>query len=83
MQTDGYNGDGLRAWKQPYGGSRTYFLYDSEFPGVELSSAGSTTAVTTSGANGASHVATGSARRIILPEARKNTVPVILIDRLP
>jgi RHS repeat-associated protein len=52
MQTDGYTGDGLRAWKQPYGGSRTYFLYDGEFPVVELNSAGSVTAVTTSGANG-------------------------------
>jgi hypothetical protein len=30
--TCGYRGDGLRAWKQPGGGSKTYFLYDGPDP---------------------------------------------------
>ena len=49
--TAGYNGDGLRAWKQNSSG-RTYFLYDGNVPVVELDSSGSVTATNTLGANG-------------------------------
>ena len=49
--TAGYNGDGLRAWKQHSTG-RTYFLYDGNVPVVEIDSSGSVTATTTFGANG-------------------------------
>ena len=49
--TAGYNGDGLRAWKQNASG-RTYFLYDGIVPVVELDSAASVTATNTFGAAG-------------------------------
>jgi RHS repeat-associated protein len=49
--TAGYNGDGLRAWKQN-SSARTYFLYDGINPVVELASGGSVTATNTFGANG-------------------------------
>jgi len=49
--TAGYNGDGLRAWKQNASG-RTYFLYDGIVPVVELDSNGSVTATSTLGAAG-------------------------------
>jgi len=49
--TAGYNGDGLRAWKQNASG-RTYFLYDGIVPVVELDSGGSVTATNTFGASG-------------------------------
>ena len=51
----GYNGDGLRAWKQagPNPSSRTYFLFDGSQPVVELNSLGTVIkAVNTFGANG-------------------------------
>src|SRR5207253_40305 len=47
----GYDGDGLRAWKQSASG-RTYFLYDGEQPVVELDGAGNVTATNTFGASG-------------------------------
>jgi hypothetical protein len=37
--TAGYNGEGLRAWKQ-VGQSRTYFLYDGALPMIELAQDG-------------------------------------------
>jgi RHS repeat-associated protein len=49
--TAGYNGDGLRGWKQNSSG-RTYFLYDGIIPIIELNSSGSTTATNTFGADG-------------------------------
>ncbi len=50
-QTDGYGGDGLRAWKQT-GGVRTYFLYDGAQPVGEYASTGTLTATNTFGADG-------------------------------
>ena len=49
--TAGYTGDHLRAWKQGAAG-RTYFLYDGEFPLVEMDSTAAVTAANTFGANG-------------------------------
>ena len=50
-QTDGYNGDGLRAWKQA-GGAKTYFLYDGSAPVGEYSSTGTLSAANIFGADG-------------------------------
>lgn len=44
--TAGYNGDGLRAWKQTASG-KTYFLYDVKFPVCELDASGNVIATTT------------------------------------
>jgi RHS repeat-associated protein len=57
--TVGYNGDGLRAWKQSVNG-RTYFLYDGILPAVELDSSGAVTATNTFGASGLASRRTGS-----------------------
>lgn len=51
MLTAGYNGDGLRAWKQNSGG-RTYFLYDGINPVNELDASGNLAATNTFGAGG-------------------------------
>jgi len=48
--TAGYNGDGLRGWKQNASG-RTYFLYDGILPVVEIDSSGSVGATNTFGTN--------------------------------
>ena len=58
--TAGYNGDGLRAWKQNVS-VRTYFLYDGIVPVVELDSGGSVTATNTFGATGLVSRTAGSA----------------------
>ena len=50
-QTNAYDGDGLRAWKQ-IGSSKRYFLYDGTQPVEEVSSSGTLIATTTFGANG-------------------------------
>jgi RHS repeat-associated protein len=50
--TSGYRGDGLRAWKQPSGGSKTYFLYDGELLACELDSSGNVSAYPTFGPAG-------------------------------
>jgi RHS repeat-associated protein len=50
--TAGYNAWSLRAWKQPSGGSKTYFLYDGMQPVCELDGSGNVTATNTFGANG-------------------------------
>ena len=50
-QTDGYSGDGLRAWKQA-GSTKTYFLYDDDQPVCEYNSSGTLTATNTFGADG-------------------------------
>ncbi len=59
-QTDGYTGDGLRAWKQSSGG-RTYYLYDGEQPVCELGASGGVAAANTFGAEGllSRHTAAG------------------------
>jgi RHS repeat-associated protein len=49
--TAGYDGDGLRAWKNN-GTTTTYFLYDGIQPVVELNSSGSVTATNTFGGHG-------------------------------
>ncbi len=49
--TAGYNGDGLRAWKQTALGRR-YFLYDGEEPVCELDAVGNPVAAVLFGANG-------------------------------
>ena len=43
--TNGYRADGLRAWKQPTTGGKTYFLYDGGNPIVEMNSSGTVTNV--------------------------------------
>src|SRR5437867_1553121 len=49
--TAGYNGDGLRAWKQNPT-ARTYFLYDATNPVVELDASGNALATNTFDAAG-------------------------------
>ncbi len=49
--TAGYNGDGLRAWKQTASGRR-YYLYDGEELVCELSAAGNVVTPVVFGANG-------------------------------
>ena len=55
-QTDGYDGDGLRAWKQTDsdgdGSLRTYFLYDGSQPVVEEDGTGAFYSSNTFGADG-------------------------------
>ena len=55
-QTDGYDGDGLRAWKQAAsdgdGSLRTYFLYDGSQPVVEEDGTGAFYSSNTFGADG-------------------------------
>lgn len=47
-QTDAYNGDGLRTWKQKGAlSTRTYYLYDGSVPVCEFSSTGALTATNT------------------------------------
>ena len=50
-QTDSYDGDGLRTWKQTTSG-KTYFLYDGTQPVVEETSTGAVAASNTFGADG-------------------------------
>ncbi len=50
--TAGYRGDGLRAWKQPGGGDKTYFLSDGISVLCELDNTGAVSASSTYGANG-------------------------------
>jgi len=50
-QTDGYDGNGLRAWKQS-SVSKTYLLYDGSQPVCEYGSTGVLTAINTFGADG-------------------------------
>jgi RHS repeat-associated protein len=57
--TAGYNGDGLRAWKQN-SSVRTYFLYDGITPIVELDSSGNVIAAPTLGSAGLVSHRTGS-----------------------
>ena len=57
--TAGYNGDGLRAWKQTSSG-RTYFLYDDVVPVVELDNTGTVVSTNTFGATGLVSRRTGS-----------------------
>jgi RHS repeat-associated protein len=49
--TAGYNGDGLRAWKEN-STTRTYFLYDGITPIVEMDSSGSVSATNSFGTSG-------------------------------
>lgn len=52
-QTDGYDGNSLRAWKQTGGsGTRVYFLYDGDQSVCECDSTGTLTASNTFGADG-------------------------------
>lgn len=41
----GYRSDGLRAWKQPSGSAKTYFLYDGGNPILEMDATGAVTAI--------------------------------------
>ena len=58
--TEGYNGDGLRAWKNSASG-RTYYVYDGDSPLLELNSTGIVTAVNVWSANGLLSRRTGTA----------------------
>ena len=49
--TAGYNGEGMRAWKQ-VGSTRSYFVYDGATPIIELDGNGAITAINTYGAAG-------------------------------
>ncbi len=49
--TAGYDGDGLRAWKNTAAG-KTYFVYDGDAPVLELDESGNVTAFNVWGANG-------------------------------
>jgi RHS repeat-associated protein len=49
--TAGYNGNGLRAWKQTSSG-RSYFLYDGVVPVIELDNTGAAASTNTFGATG-------------------------------
>jgi RHS repeat-associated protein len=51
VQSSGYNGDDLRAWKTNSSGT-TYYLYDGTHPICELNTSGAITAVNTFGACG-------------------------------
>ncbi len=51
LLTAGYNGDGLRAWKES-GGVRRYFLYDGELLICELDASGNVLTTNTWGASG-------------------------------
>ena len=51
IQTDGWDGDGLRSWKQSSRG-RTYFLYDGTTPVAEYDGAGTLTAQNVFGDDG-------------------------------
>jgi RHS repeat-associated protein len=57
--TAGYNGDGLRAWKQN-SSARTYFLYDGINPVVELDASGNVIATNTFSAAGLTSRRAGS-----------------------
>lgn len=50
-QTDGYDGNGLRAWKQS-SNNKTYFLYDGTQPICEYSGSGALLAVNSFGVSG-------------------------------
>ncbi len=53
LQTDGWSGDDLRAWKQTGGSTtRTYFLYDGSQPVGEYDSTGALRATNVFGADG-------------------------------
>jgi|GEM_PF-1344789 len=52
LLTADYTAEGVRAWKQATGGSKTYFIYDGLVPIMELNAAGAVTAVNTFGAAG-------------------------------
>ncbi len=51
-ETNGYDGDGLRAWVAPSGGSKSYFVYDGDTRLLFLKSDGSIGYYLTFGANG-------------------------------
>ena len=52
-QTNGFDGDGLRTWKQTGAATtRTYFLYDGSLPVCEFGSTGTLTAANTFGTDG-------------------------------
>lgn len=67
----GYNGDGLRAWKQGPAG-RVYFIYDSVKAICELNSAGTVTAVNTIGDSGLLSRHTGSGSTFYTFDANGN-----------
>ncbi len=73
-QTDAYDGDGLRVWKQPGTSSstRTYFLYDGDTPVVEESNTGAFLAANTYGADGLVSRRSGSTTVCYLFDERGN-----------
>lgn len=52
LQTSGYTGESLRAWKQLPGQGKRYFLYDGADPVCEMDAAGGVIAWNTFGASG-------------------------------
>ena len=70
-QTDGYSGDGLRAWKTNSGGT-TYFLYDGTKPVCEYNNSGALTATNTFGADGLASRHTSNASTFYAFDERGN-----------
>ncbi|MES2462005.1 MAG: RHS repeat-associated core domain-containing protein [Armatimonadota bacterium] len=68
-----YTIEGVRAWKQDASSNRTYFLYDSGRPIVELDGSGSVSAVNTFGANGLISRRSSSASVFYTFDERGNT----------
>jgi len=68
--TCAYRGDGLRARKQPGGGSKTYFLYDGTAVVCELDSSGNVAAYSTERPDGRTGPTDGRAR-CVAGERRK------------
>ena len=70
-QTDSYNGDGLRAWKQS-GGNTTYFLCDGTQPVSEYNGSGTLLATNTVGAGGLVSRHTGASSTFYAFDERGN-----------
>ncbi|MBC8135487.1 MAG: RHS repeat-associated core domain-containing protein [Fibrella sp.] len=72
--TAGYNGGGLRVWKQSNAGGRTYFLYASGVPICEFDAAGSLIATNTWGPGGLVSRRSGNGSVFYTFDERGNTV---------
>ena len=62
VMASGYNGDGLRTWRQTVNSGRIYFMYEGTHPICELDASGAVRAVNTVGADGllSRHTGNGS-----------------------
>jgi len=76
LLTSGYTG-GSRAWKQPAGGGRTYFLYDGADPVCEVDASGAVTTVNTFGGTGLLSRHTGAGDNFYAFDPQGNTAQVL------